>query len=849
MSEQLSHDQAGEASAFKPSQYMRARHPDLFSDTLPLAVPRLDKGRLEYHLDTLTSRKQEQEFEEFCRRLAELEICPNLKPQTGPTGGGDSKVDASTYPVAPALSERCWYGTPAPPSDEAWAFAFSCKKEWKPKVKEDMKKIADLDRTFTKVYFITSQFCRDKDRAFIEAELTKKHGFEVHILDRSWIVNRVIEHKRERIAIEELGIEGAETTTPSRGPHDTVRQRDLEALLEQVGRPSEYHDNDYALAQDYRQAALLARGLEKPRHVINGLFERALSIAKKHGYEGQILRIGYDWAWTSLWWFDDAVKQEHIYSQIEYCVNGTFNADDCGLLARQWRLLHGSVLHGFLNADTAKVDERLDCIKAELARLAEDDSRPNNALQAKTEGLLLDLHLAVQDPPSVEELFDGLKECLHKSEQLGDYPAMDLIYFLRDAGEYIGDFPGYDSLFDEIRVVARKRRGEAEEGRLLYERGMQLANKDRAEDVLRYMSQARAKLFKEETMREGIRATLTCAAAYSNMGLYWAARMDAITAAHATMRSPEALDEFPLEGISASIRMAWLELSLGRVVPFLAWYEMSCALASRLASMQFDVDGLAETLQTQQGVLGCLFLLMEPETARKYEGLRLTLDKLGLPMARLALLYAMKDIATLEEEWREDVLDKREDIEKFFAMWKDQPASKELPKRRLGEDEPYTECTTQLFNVCYRVKAQNQFGPIVLAENILGMLEATLALAKWENLAFIVDELKILVDVAEHGKNPPDVELPASPSAQVLESVWRPDMLKWMNEGDRSRVTDYLKKVLFTLLLTATIDPFDDLKTEFERWYREGAPTRALGTSPISIALTDILGDNKYELA
>ena len=170
-------------------------------------------------------------------------------------------------------------------------------------------------------------------------------------------------------------------------------------------------------------------------------------------------------------------------------------------------------------------------------------------------------------------------------------------------------------------------------------------------------------------------------------------------------------------------------------------------------------------------------------------------------------------------------------------------------KRELGEDEPYTEYTTQLFNVCYRVKAKTEFGPIVLAENILGMLEATLALAKWENLAFIVDEPEILIDVAEDGKNPPDVELPTPPNAQVLESVWQPDMLKWMNEGDRTQVTDYLKKVLFTLLLTATIDPLDDLETEFERWYREDAPTRALGTSPISIALTDILGDNKYELA
>ena len=426
---------------------------------------------------------------------------------------------------------------------------------------------------------------------------------------------------------------------------------------------------------------------------------------------------------------------------------------------------------------------------------------------------------------------------------------MDLIHFLGDAGAFYGDFPGYDSLFDEIRIVARKRLGEIEEGKLLYERGLQLAGKDRAEDVLRYMSQARVKLFKEETMREGIRATLTCAAAYSNMELYWAARMDAITAAHATMRSPEAMDEFPLEGISASLRMGWLELSLGRVAPFLAWYEVSCALSSRLASMQFDVETFGETIDTQRGVLGCLFLLMEAETARKYEGLTLTLDDLGLPMARWALLYAMKDIATLEQEWPEKVSNKREDIEAFFAMWKGQPASGQIPKKRSGENEPYREYATQLFNVTYRVRAKNEFGPIVLAENILGVIEATLALAKWEHLAFIVDEVEILVDVAEDGKNPPDVELLGPPHTQVLESVWAPGMLRWMNEGDRNRIIDYLKHVFFALLLTTTIDPIDDVTTEIERWYKEDAPTRAFGTSPISIALMTVLGDNKYDLA
>lgn len=85
---------------------MRARRPELFSDSKIVGEAHLTREVFEYRLETLTNRKEETIFEHFARRLAEKEICPNLLTQTGPTGGGDSKVDAETYPVADALSVR-----------------------------------------------------------------------------------------------------------------------------------------------------------------------------------------------------------------------------------------------------------------------------------------------------------------------------------------------------------------------------------------------------------------------------------------------------------------------------------------------------------------------------------------------------------------------------------------------------------------------------------------------------------------------------------------------------------------------------------------------------------------------
>jgi hypothetical protein len=153
----------------RPSVFYRREHPDYFSDTTEVAEPELPKDLLVFHLDQLTASKKEREFEDFCRRLAEHEICPNLMPQTGPVGGGDSKTDSSTYPVDPELAQHRWWVGHTAPANEDWAFAFSTKRDWRAKVKEDIAKIADVPRRFKKAYFITNQAVKDKARAELQA--------------------------------------------------------------------------------------------------------------------------------------------------------------------------------------------------------------------------------------------------------------------------------------------------------------------------------------------------------------------------------------------------------------------------------------------------------------------------------------------------------------------------------------------------------------------------------------------------------------------------------------------------------------------------------------------------------
>ena len=75
---------------------MRQLRPENYSDTTERTAYLLDAAVFDHHLDTITSRNQTHNFEIFCRKLCERAICRNLRPQTGPDGGGDSKADSET---------------------------------------------------------------------------------------------------------------------------------------------------------------------------------------------------------------------------------------------------------------------------------------------------------------------------------------------------------------------------------------------------------------------------------------------------------------------------------------------------------------------------------------------------------------------------------------------------------------------------------------------------------------------------------------------------------------------------------------------------------------------------------
>ena len=825
-----------------PVKFMRSLHPDLYSDSVTIAQPVLPKELFEYYLETITSRSQETEFAYFCRRLAEKEICPNLRPQTGPTGGGDSKADSETIPVSDEISLR-WIGTNPQAGQEQWAFAFSAKKDWKAKVRSDVEGIANTHRGYSKIYFITNQFARDKDRALIEDELKAKFGIPVHILDRSWILTAVFEHDRIEVAVEALRIHELSLKSERKiGPRDLEREQELKELNTEIGDTGRYRGAEYQLVEDCLRAALLARGLERPRTEVDGYFARADRIAEKVGHRQQRLRIAYNYAWTALWWYDDYDLLNALYDTVEKFAIESNQASDVELLQNLWQLLVASVRRQVLTSENAKLDQRKTVLKSKLDQLLAETNRPNNALQARTSRLLISINEALDahDAELLKQAWIDLARVVEDSKHLGDYPFERFAKLVHVMGDLRIDDEAFDTLFEQVVEVLETRRSETAGGEALLERGFQKLRAKKPYEAIRLFGRAQERFIKRECREELVSALMGSCLAYENVGLLWAARNNALSA------TERCLAHFWEEGIiirpvlPCLQKLIWLELQLGRIAHVLELLELADVIISQLNLDAKRLDRLSEERNIQEGVLGMLFLNASIEQLGHLETLPDVLEKRGLFLPKVALLYALgyRDELRNEGFSKESFSDGA--IDEFMQKWIDQPASSQLPKRPNLLIGGTVEFTTNVLGCDLSVSVANNENSIFLAEALLGATEAFLATSLNARIMPFRSTARIVITPSAEVKGPPQISEIKLDGEAALELIHAPDS-PVLDGDNRSAYRDALQMAIMRILTHIAI--IDDVESYLEKVAgEERGFGRALTFSEIEITTENIFG-------
>lgn len=702
-----------------PREFLRARRPERFSDSVTEPVSELDRSILEYHLQSLTSRSQETEFEQFARALIRCDVCPNLLPQTGPTGGGDSKVDSETYPVAEDLAFVWHVGEPSKASSERWAFAFSAKKDWRGKCKSDIKKLVGTEREYKNAYFVTNQYVRDKVRAELEDELRNEHKIDVRIFDLTWILDTVFDNSHQDIAIEKLSVSSSLRKDKRLGPNDLRREQSLEAIEARIEKHASEDSLDFVVVDDCIDAAILSVELEKPEIETFGRFDRAERMAKKHGTLHQSVRAAYQRAWALYFWFEDIEQFSEAYSKVFELAADSSNIYDLELLSYLWMLISG---HG---KELPNADGEAEKLHAVLKPFLELEDRPCTVLEARAIELRIQLLTQAKNADELDRVLAQFASLIEECAQFIGFPLQPLLKTLGEIGRLISDSKVYDSLHDRLTEIVTTRKGSVEGAKLLLQRAEQQLDGGNPNDALRTLGKVLPAVAKNESRVLFCHSLYNCACAYERLGLLWAARGTLLLATSVSTAELWKYEETTPFQIACFRRLKWLELQLARLPEVLSWHQVDMSVRSMMLKKGYDEHALREGDVEFDFALGIVLLNADLRELKQMQHLPDLFNKMALRFSQNALLYALGHDCT--SEFNELVNVPSGETEQVFLNWRDHPARSELGASLVLCNQQSISFRSEILGCQFEVHSETFAPCIEFAESILSSIEAALA--------------------------------------------------------------------------------------------------------------------------
>jgi len=747
MSKSAEKSAASSAAAFKlrPSEFLRGHRPENYSDSLGRDAYLLDAPTLEYHLDTLTGRNQTNAFEFFCRKLCERAICPNLRPQTGPEGGGDSKADAETFPVS---DERAAiYIGEANSGRERWAFAFSAKKTWKQKVRDDVAGIVGTGRAYDQIICVTGRFARSKDRSELEYALSTETGISVTIHDRSWIVKEIIENDRKDLAFNYLGV-GQEVRNQFRlGPTDYSRGQQLEDIEKQMDDPAYYEGMETQLVSDALVAAKLSRNLEKPRFETDGRFVRAVRLAEAHGTYRQKLEARYEQIWTAFWYFDDIGYLNAHYDAFEKMALETDHAINVHFLCNLHQLVVNCVVHRWLSRKECAFSRRTATLRKALTEIAKNSDRPNNALEGRAALNVLLVNVAMLDGKRSEltAIWRDFSAVLNDARGMGEFDALRIRPLIETMGHVAGSDPAYNELIEDLATFVSERTSAGDGALTLLKRAQQL-NFAQHFDMIRLLGRAALGLSKKEYAEQLVQALHLLALAYRSAELFWASRATCMFLAATLVVKGEEESELPVEFVPTMKLWALISLQLRHIPDFLFAVQMLNACLVKLPLADDSKVKVREDLTELDMMMGSVLLNIEEAELERLSALPDTLEALGLAATRSALLYALGYEQELRKDGSIPEAETEAGVTEFYSLYASQPVGSQYPNPLILNDVGAYCRETTLLGMAVQVTCDGNPQSILVSEAVLGTLEAFFATGLEHKVMPHTE--KVLVEVA-----------------------------------------------------------------------------------------------------
>lgn len=704
--------------------FYKKLNPELFSDSKVVKKGNLSEDYFSYFLESLTSQSKEKEFEDYCRQIVGVTICPNLLPQTGPTGGGDSKVDSETIPVSESLAESWISGYGDLAYKERWAFAISAKKEWKPKFKSDVKKIIgtnkEHNRDYKKIFFITNQFVSDKKRADAEDELRKEYEIDIRILDRTWLLENTFKDNNQLLAIKSFNMSEDLLDVVEEGVRDIERRRRLENINESLLNVENLKPSK--IVNLSQESVELARELELDKTSVTGILERNLRFTKKYGHSQDYINALYDYGWTMLWWYEDRQIYYEKYLEIEKIYKEhRDNYSTLKKLSTLWITLNSNHVKGKANIDS--MDDHTQFLEKSFDIFINDKENPKRAKLARFDYQMMRLQ-------NIELWDEVVLEYLSILDDMNYNTDIDL-FELKKILELpiLKESPNYDDLFEKMIDMLGEQSKNVSSSQLLVNRGNDYLETNPYTSI-KYYSRALSKLYQEESKIDLIKVLISLGTAFERIGLAWSARSYYVKAYMNSFNLY--FDEgTAIPGVFLTMRaLKMLELKLGRIDYSLEMNELEIE-GLNLYPYDINEEAELEKYSYYDLLLAICFLNFSFEDINRVSKLPDYLSNIGLDTSSASIKYKL---GYYDEEYMK-ALGSIAEVDRFMEKLYDQPASENL-KKNLNIEELTGMITlkTKILGCNVTVESQRNRIKEELGASILAMLENTFATA-------IVDEI------------------------------------------------------------------------------------------------------------
>ena len=758
-------------------------HPEQYSDSTIIKKASLGRDFLEYHLSKISNHSQEKTFERFCKAILEAEICPNLLPQTGPTGGGDSKVDTETYPVAEQLSESWLYGYGNKSGSERWAFAISSKADWRNKVKSDVEKIVNTikgGREYSKIFFISNQLISDKKRADMEDDLRNKYNIDIRILSMDWLLETVFKNDdNQKIAVKTLGLSENLVDEKLIGERDYKRQQEFDEVERVLRDLSGLKASE--IINNARRSVVLSRELEKDEQKTFECIDRYIRLAKEYGTVIDQADAVYESAKTIFWWHPSTIRFYRYYKEFEEIAVKEKTTYLFDKLCTLWINLFSLIQRDLENE--IDLDQHRQIIESIYEYLISDEKKPNTVLSARTSFQMI----RALRGDSLEEIVNDYIDIVQKSENSLEIDVETIADMIQQVPIY-QDAKNYDSLFDLLVARLSKEKHDSQAAKMNAIRGKQLIDSEPYK-ALSFFSKAVLSFHNEANTDSLIKTVFLMAIIYEKLGLFWAARnyfFYIVTyCLNEFMKKGEITPFFAL----AANKLKLIELLQGRVI-----FSSEMHIIELIAREAYP--GFIPKDQNDFDILLSFLIFKTPIEKLRFLGkLPNYLEGKGLPFSAIACRYELgyydKDLLLKHNESEDEVDD-------FMKKWANNPAWEQIRYEPWYGFEEQSVLQSKIMGCTFHVNLASDMFAIEFATTLLATLECFLGTCFYNDIYSRANAFTI--DIIKDSKEGFSIEVGYSRENPTYMSIKISEFNESDYQSSRKEFSNKLIEIIFTII-------------------------------------------------